>query len=600
VNVQLWNVVTGKELQSLLIDSPDAQLDSAVFSPDGRKLFTGNFDGPRLWDLQTGKELLRFASHSEVVESAAFSADGRRVLTGSINTMVRLLDAETGKEIQHFAGQHSGQFIGEVDTLAISPDGSQVLTLSGDGIARLWSVETGKEVQRLAGQGGHVNCVAFSSDARQMPTEGSEDIARLWSLKTGKGLRSFAGQAYEITSLVFASHGRGILTADNTGMSWWWDAKSGRATPLSGNRLPVPVQSVAGSPNDEKNSKAAGTVHSSMLSYVVISPDGRRVLTPNSGLGEGVWDVQTGKEIQIFDEHILRNISSAVFSLDGHRLLVTDGGAWAWLWDVETGKEVQRFVVKPGWRLPSSEGYMRDNFVSVAFSSNGSRALTGDWNGTARLWDVETGKQLRSFKVNTIEPLWVAFSPDGRKMLSGSSDHPAELRDVETGRVLQHFGQSSKPSFSDDGCTVLLGSSVWDVSTGKEVQRFATPSGRLTSGTLSADGRTALIATDDGTTRLLDVKTGKELASMFCFRDGAWAVIDPEGRFDTDNIEGNVALHWVLDSDPMRPLPLAVFKDAYYTPHLLSRILKGETLPPIRSVAGIENRVHPDETIRNR
>ena len=406
--------------------------------------------------------------------------------------------------------------------------------------------------------------------------------------------------SYEITSLVFASHGRGILTADNTGMSWWWDAETGKATPLSGDHSPVPVQSVAGSPNDEKNSKTAGMVHSSMLSYVVISPDGRRVLTPNSGLGEGVWDVQTWKEIQVFDEHILRNISSAVFSLDGHRLLVTGGGAWAWLWDVETGKEVQRFVVKPGWRSPSSEGYMRDNFVSVAFSSNGRRALTGDWNGTARLWDVETGKQLRSFKVNTIEPLWVAFSPDGRKILSGSPDHPAELRDVETGRVPQHFGQSSKPSFSDDGYTVLLGSSVWDVSTGKEVQRFATRSGRLTSGTLSADGRTALIATDDGTTRLLDVKTGKELASIFCFRDGAWAVIDPEGRFDTDKIEGNVALHWVLDSGPMRPLPLAVFKDAYYTPRLLSRILKGETLPLIGSVAGIENRVQPDETILSR
>jgi hypothetical protein len=98
----------------------------------------------------------------------------------------------------------------------------------------------------------------------------------------------------------------------------------------------------------------------------------------------------------------------------------------------------------------------------------------------------------------------------------------------------------------------------------------------------------------DGTTKLLDVETGKELASLFSFRDGTWAVVDPEGRFDTDNIESNIALHWVVDSDPMRPLPLAAFKDAYYTPRLLSRILMGETLPPVRSITEREHRVQPN------
>jgi hypothetical protein len=47
----------------------------------------------------------------------------------------------------------------------------------------------------------------------------------------------------------------------------------------------------------------------------------------------------------------------------------------------------------------------------------------------------------------------------------------------------------------------------------------------------------------------------------------------------------------------MRPLPLEIFMRDYYTPRLLSRIISGETLPPIRSIAEITNRVQPDVTV---
>jgi WD40 repeat protein len=566
VSVKLWNVVTGKELQSFQIQSPDMQLDTAVLSPDGSKLFTGNLDGPRLWNLRSGKELLHLTGNSEVVVSAAFSADGRRVITGSVSSRIRLLEAETGKEIQHFAGQYSEDFIGTVNSVAISPDGSQVLTGSNDHTARLWSVETGKELKRFAGHSGPVNCVAFSQDGRRALTGSDDQTARLWSVDTGEGIRHFTGLADQVAYVAFVSRGNRILTTTETGRSWLWDGETGKVT------------------------LRPGWPSNGSVSSVAISKDGRRVFFFSYLTGEQrVWDVEAGKEIRHFGAHTFGSESSADFSSDGSKLLATSGGASAWLWDVETGKEVQRFVVKTGPRLPSTEGYTRDAITSVALSLDGKRALTGDSEGTARLWDVGTGKQLRSFSMPAIHPSFVAFLPDGRRMLAGSSDHPAELRDIETGRVLQHFAGYSNPSFSADGHRVLLGFSVWDVETGKQVQRFEAPPDRIMRGTLSADGQRALMTFSDGTTKLLDVGTGKELASLFSFRDGTWAVVDPEGHFDTDNIEGNVVLHWVVDSDPMRPLPLSAFNDNYYTPRLLSHVLKGETLPPVRPIAEKEH-----------
>ena len=569
-SVQQWDAATGKELRSLQIESPDAQLDAAVISPDGSKLFTGNFDGLRLWSLRTGKELLHFPAHSEVVASVAFSADGRRAITGSVSSMVRLLDTETGKELQHFAGQYSGDFMGTVNSVAISPDLSLVLTGSNDHSARLWNVETGKEVQRLTGHASPVDCVAFSPDGRRALTGSGDQTARLWSVDSGEELQHFTGLGNAVDSLAFVSQGSGILTMSKTGRSLRWDGDTGNVTVRPGWPSTGSVSSIAS------------------------SRDGRRVFFLSHLSGEqSVWDVETGKEIRHFDAHTFASGSSADFSSDGRKLLAANGGASAWLWDIDTGKEVQQFVVKAGVRLPSSEGYTRDAISSVALSPDGKRALTGDWNGTARFWDVETGKQLRSFSTPTNRPLWVSFSPDGRRMLAGSSDQPAQLWDVATGRVLQHFAGYSNPSFSRDGRKVLLGLSVWDVETGKQLQRFVALPDRIVLGVLSADGQRAFLSISDGTTKLLDVETGKELASLFTFRDGTWAVVDPEGRFDTDNIKGNVALHWVVDRDPLHALPLATFKESNYTPHLLSRIMKGERLPAVPSVAGSEQRVLP-------
>ena len=129
-----------------------------------------------------------------------------------------------------------------------------------------------------------------------------------------------------------------------------------------------------------------------------------------------------------------------------------------------------------------------------------------------------------------------------------------------------------------------------------------TPMGKLQKNVggplaFSANCRWAAFGSADGTTRVWDVATGKELASLISFREGGWAVVDPEGRFDTSDLDGGAPLQWVVDDDPMRALPLEIFMRDYYTPGLLVRVLKGEQLPAIQSIAEIRNRVQPDVTV---
>ena len=393
------------------------------------------------------------------------------------------------------------------------------------------------------------------------------------------------GVADPVAALAFAADGRGILMISRTGMAWRMDAEGGRALPSFVAAAKVNAPPAAASTGAGTAKPLPATIGDGRyVSVVVLAADGRKVFMGYFHGEQGVWDVETGKQIQRFDSQAAGSILAADLSPDGRRLLTSNNGPGASLWDVETRKEVQHFTVNPGWRprLLYPEGDFRDTVARLALSPDGLRALTSDWEGSTRLWNVKTGRQLRVIEVHTLNLLAVGFSPDSRKMITENADKSATLLDVKTGNELQHFATASSPSFSADGSRVLMGGSVWDVATGKDLRRFAAPSGTEPFETLSPDGRKVLLGSGDGTTKLWDVETGKELASLYGFQDGSWAVVDPQGRFDTDKIEGNVALHWVVDDDPMRVLPLAAFKDGFYTPGLLKRILGGEKLPPIQ------------------
>ena len=72
----------------------------------------------------------------------------------------------------------------------------------------------------------------------------------------------------------------------------------------------------------------------------------------------------------------------------------------------------------------------------VAFSPDGTQALTGGADRTVRLWDVATGKELREYAGQEDLVRGVAFSPDGRFILSASHDHTAWLWPIDAGTVV--------------------------------------------------------------------------------------------------------------------------------------------------------------------
>ncbi len=163
-------------------------------------------------------------------------------------------------------------------------------------------------------------------------------------------------------------------------------------------------------------------------------------------------------------------IESLDYSRDG-KLIVSGGGTSLKLWDVATGREIRTFTG------------VADAIYSVVFSPDFRFVLTGCANHKAVLWDVETGKAIRSFIGQTKDDLIesVAFSPDGRSVLTGGSDKIIRLWDTASGQEIRtfagHTAWVNSVGFSPDGKYVfpeagMATFKLWDVATAAEIGPF--------------------------------------------------------------------------------------------------------------------------------
>ena len=115
-------------------------------------------------------------------------------------------------------------------------------------------------------------------------------------------------------------------------------------------------------------------------------------------------------------------VETMAFSPDGRFVLSGDSDNILKLWDIYTGKEIRTFVGHKG------------SVKSIAFSSNGNYAISGGKDNTIILWDILNGEKIKSFIGHTNYITSVLFSPDGKYIYSGSEDNTFKLWDISTGK----------------------------------------------------------------------------------------------------------------------------------------------------------------------
>jgi WD40 repeat protein len=79
---------------------------------------------------------------------------------------------------------------------------------------------------------------------------------------------------------------------------------------------------------------------------------------------------------------------------------------------------------------------MRIKSYAVAITPDGCRAVSASYDGTLRLWDLESGQTIRRLEGHTGVASAVAVTPDGRRAVSASGDNTQRVWDLESGQTL--------------------------------------------------------------------------------------------------------------------------------------------------------------------
>src|SRR5207248_3329653 len=145
----------------------------------------------KVWDAQSGQELLTFKGHTGVVASVMFSSDGTRLGSAALDGTVKVWDATATQEARILSG-----LTDYVHGVAFSPDGKRLASGGGTwdaaqkayvaGELKVWDAQTGQELLSCKGHSGRVSRVAFSPDGKRLASAAGDNTVKVWDAQTGQ------------------------------------------------------------------------------------------------------------------------------------------------------------------------------------------------------------------------------------------------------------------------------------------------------------------------------------------------------------------------------------------------------------------------------
>ncbi|NEO45878.1 MAG: trypsin-like serine protease [Moorea sp. SIO4A3] len=191
------------------------------------------------------------------------------------------------------------------------------------------------------------------------------------------------------------------------------------------------------------------------------------------------------------------------------------------LWNLSTGKLIRT------WR--GHGGAVN----AVVISPDGQRLVSGGDDRMIKTWNINTGKPLVTLTGHQDTVATLAFSADSKTLVSGSWDNTIKIWQLPKGQLLHtltgHLGSVNSVEISPDGKTLVSGSQdttirLWNLTTGKLVRILKGHSRSVSSVAISLDGKILASGGGDGTIRLWNLNTGKLTRTLTGHTDGVWSV----------------------------------------------------------------------------
>jgi WD40 repeat protein len=274
-----------------------------ALSPDGKKMVSGAWHRQtdhvaRVWEVETGKELIQLTGHKGSVGGVAWSKDGKRILTGSDDGRLMLWDAAHGKHLKTYVNEGGCWYV------ALSSDGKKAVSCGRHRTIMIWDLESGKVTASNSDVSVNVavRCVTMLPNGKQFAATSFDGAVRVLDLETGKLVRQMDGAHRADNGAQFVAvspDGKRLASCGGDGMVRLHDVETGKQ-----------LMEFSG--------------HTDLVHGIAFSSDGKRLASCSWDRTVRIWDVASGKAVQTFDDAHADVITCVAF-LPGDGRVVTSG-----------------------------------------------------------------------------------------------------------------------------------------------------------------------------------------------------------------------------------------------------------------------------------
>lgn len=247
-------------------------------------------------------------------------------------------------------------------------------------------------------------------------------------------------------------------------------------------------------------------------------------------------------------------VYSVAISPDGQIMASGSADKTVKLWQLDTGKEICTF-----------KGHS-DQVWSVAFKDRQTLA-SGSGDNTIKIWQVGAAESIRTLEGHSGWVRAVAFSPDGQTLASGSSDTSVKIWSLQGGffKSLQqmlfggdiftlpgHSNYVFSVAFSPDGQMLASGSQdctikLWDLGTRQEIRKLEGHNSWVRSLAFSPDGKILASGSSDRTVKLWDLAAGRNCRTLSGHSDYVFSLaFSPDGQILASSSSDTTVKLWLL------------------------------------------------------
>ncbi|MCM8595659.1 NB-ARC domain-containing protein [Accumulibacter sp.] len=301
--------------------------------------------------------------------------------------------------------------------------------------------------------------------------------------------------------------------------------------------------------------------HDDKVSSVAITADGRRAVSGSEDNTVRVWDLDTGQCLRTLNaaDHF---VGSVAVTPDGRRAVSSSDDNTLCVWDLDTGQSLRTLAGHKAWVVDEGIAYTGVwlSVWRVALTPDGRRAVSGGYDKTLLVWDLDAGECLRTLRGHRSSVANVALTPDGRRAVSGSRDNTLRVWDLDTSECLRttlhgHYGIGSPSvAVTPDARRAVSGGGdmtlrVWDLDSGQCLRTLNAADHFVRSVAVTADGRRAVSGGADKTLRVWDLDSGQCLRTLNAADHWVSSVaVSPDGRRAVSGSEDNTVRVWDLDT----------------------------------------------------